>query len=84
MTKNHLWPIFTIAFCVFLCDGYTTFYGPSGQFAGSSSTLNNSTTFYGPSGTYAGNAYTSPNGTTFYGPSGQLEGYSNSTGGFEE
>lgn len=82
--KNHLCPIFALALCAFLCDGYTTYYGPSGQFAGSSSTLNNSTTFYGPEGNYAGNAYSTSTGTTFFGPSGQFQGYSNSSGEFAE
>lgn len=82
--KNHLNPTFALAICALLCDGYTTYYGPNGQYAGASNTLGNSTTFYDQSGGYAGNAYTTPNGTTFYGPSGQFNGYTNSTGGFEE
>lgn len=81
--QNHLNPIITLAICALLCDGYTTYYGPSGQYAGSSNTLGNSTTFFGPDGGYAGNAYSSPVGTTFYGPSGQFNDYSNSTGEFE-
>ena len=82
--KNNFRPIFPLVICTFLCDGYTTFYGPQGQFAGSANTIQNYSTFYGPSGQYAGSANTNPNGTTFYGPSGQFEGYSNSTGEFTE
>ena len=84
MPSFPLKPTIPLALCALLCDGYTTYYGPSGQFAGSSSTINNSPTFYGPQGGYGGSAYSTPSGTTFYGPSGQFDGFSNSSGEFGE
>jgi hypothetical protein len=54
----------------------STFYGPNGQHAGSSTTIGNTTTFYGPNGARTGSATTLGNTTTFYGPNGQREGSS--------
>ena len=34
----------------------TSYYGPSGGYAGSSSTFGNNTSFYGPGGGYLGSA----------------------------
>ena len=58
-----------------------SFYGPSGQYLGSTNTFGNTTTFYGPAGQYQGSANTFGNTTTYYGSSGQYQGSSNSFGG---
>ena len=84
MPSFSLKPTIPLVLCTLLCDGYTTYYTPDGQYAGASSTINNSTTFYGPQGGYGGSAYSTPSGTTFYGPSGQFDGFSNSSGEFGE
>ena len=53
-----------------------TYYGPSGNVTGRSTTSSSGqTTFYGPSGGVTGRAAPSSNGTTtFYGPSGGVTG----------
>lgn len=53
-----------------------TYYGPSGNVTGRSTTSSSGqTTFYGPGGRVIGRAAPSGNGTvTFYGPSGSVTG----------
>lgn len=76
----------TLAICflpnVCLAD-MTTYYGPSGQYEGNSTTIGNNTIYYGPSGQYLGNS-TGPSGSNlniYSGPSGQYYGDSFTTGG---
>lgn len=64
----------TMMLCAFLSS--QTFFGPSGQFEGFSSSPDHSTVdFYGRSGQFDGFAVQSGPSTTFYGPSGQFEGF---------
>lgn len=44
--------------CALTCDGFTTYYAPTGQFAGSASTIGGYTFYRGPDGTFAGSAIT--------------------------
>lgn len=67
-----------LTMCMGLCDGYTTFYGPSGQLAGSANTIAGYSTYYGPSGQYEGSSNTIGGYTTFYNSDGGLAGSANS------
>lgn len=66
----------TIALCVFLCDGYATYYGPQGQFAGSSNTIAGHSTYYGPSGQFVGSSNSIGGYTTYYDSQGSFAGSS--------
>lgn len=67
---------YALCLCVGLCDGYTTYYGPQGQLAGSSNTIGGYTSFTGPEGQFAGSANTIGGYTTYYDAQGAQAGYS--------
>ena len=67
-----------LALCIGLCDGYTTFYGPSGELAGSANTIAGYSTYYGPSGQLVGSSNSIGGQTTFYNSEGTLAGSANS------
>lgn len=73
---KHLAPL---ALCVGLCDGYTTFYGPSGQLAGSANTIAGYSTYYNSEGALLGSSNSIGGQTTFYNSDGGLAGSANST-----
>lgn len=68
------------AFCVGLCDGYTTYYNSQGGLAGTSNTIAGYSTFSGPQGQFAGSANTIGGYTTYYNAEGSLAGSSNNIG----
>lgn len=68
-----------IALCVGLCDGYTQFYGATGQSEGYANSIGGYTQFYGPTGQSLGYANTTGTYTQFYNSDGTSAGYANST-----
>ena len=78
-----IWTFWAFSFCMGLCDGYTTFYGPSGQLAGSANTIAGYSTYYDAQGSLAGSSNTIGGYTTFYDSQGDLAGSANNVGGVE-
>ena len=80
---------FTMAICfTALCDGYTTFYGPDGQLAGSANTIAGFTTYNNAQGVLVGTSNSVGGYTTFYDTQSGYAGSANSvsplgTGGLE-
>lgn len=84
MRNNRQANLAAIAFCfTALCDGYTTFYGPSGQLAGSANTIAGYSTYYDSQGALAGSSNTIGGYTTFYDSQGDFAGSANNMGGLE-
>lgn len=72
-----------LLFCVLgTCDGFTTFYGSQGQFAGTANSIAGLNTYYGPEGQFVGSSDTIGGSTNFYGPQGQYEGSALNARGF--